>query len=201
MVLDFVFIFVFLMACITGFKRGFTATALSFSAFLISIIATYFLCSIVYNCVIEEEFGKKLEMNVTEYISDKFEDTTENGAESIKLPAFIKKEINKENSPVNAVAQKTVKLILSAATLLISYLLIRLAIYIAKKFLHSVTSLPVIHQTDIITGLVFGMLIGIIRCAILYILMGLVTVIPNLNYLENQYYSSVVVTLISDFIT
>ncbi len=202
MILDFVFIFLFLITCVTGFKRGFGAMALAFSAFILSIIASYFLYGVIYDFSVNSNYGKQIESNITEYISKKIDETADGSIEKLNLPVFIKKDIKQsdaDNSSKTA-AVKAVKVLSAVAVMFISYILARLIILIIKHIIHSVTSLPVINVADSLLGLVFGSLTGIIWCALLYFFVSYLTLIPDLKIVGEQYYSSVIVTVVSDFI-
>ena len=194
MILDFVFIFLFLITCVTGFKRGFGAMALAFSAFILSIIASYFLYGVIYDFSVNSNYGKQIESNITEYISKKIDETADGSIEKLNLPVFIKKDI-KQSDADNSSKTAAVK-----AVKFISYILARLIILIIKHIIHSVTSLPVINVADSLLGLVFGSLTGIIWCALLYFFVSYLTLIPDLKIVGEQYYSSVIVTVVSDFI-
>ncbi len=199
MILDFVFIFLFLIICVIGYKRGFGAMALAFSAFLISLLITYLLYNPIYNFIQKSEIGEKIEHNISEYILQSINDKADESIKKIDIPVFIKKDVN-GIIPVDEAAQKALKVLTTVFSIVISYFAARIVLSLIKRIIKSVTSIPLIHFADSVLGMLLGALTGIIWCALLYYTLGYLTLIPSMKFINNQYYSSITVTVISDFL-
>lgn len=199
MILDFVFIFLFLIICVIGYKRGFGAMALAFSAFLISLLITYLLYNPIYNFIQKSDIGEKIEISISEYISQSINDKTDESIKSLNLPMFIKKDVN-GIIPVDEAAQKALKVLTTVFSIVISYFAARIVLALIRRIAKFVTSIPVIRFADSVLGMILGALTGMIWCALLYFTLGYLTLIPSMKIINNQYYSSIIVTVISDFL-
>lgn len=199
MILDFVFIFLFLIICVIGYKRGFGAMALAFSAFLISLLITYLLYNPIYNFIQKSDIGEKIEISISEYISQSINDKTDESIKSLNLPMFIKKDVN-GIIPVDEAAQKALKVLTTVFSIVISYFAARIVLALIRRIVKSVTSIPVIRFADSVLGMLLGALTCMIWCALLYFTLGYLTLIPSMKIINNQYYSSIIVTVISDFL-
>lgn len=199
MILDFIFIFLFLIMCVIGYKRGFGAMALAFSAFLVSLVITYELYNPIYQFIQKSELGGKIEAGISEHISQSINDKTDESIKNLDLPMFIKKDINGV-IPIDDVAKKALKVLSTVFSMVLSYLAARIILTILRRIIKSVTSIPVIHFTDSVLGMALGALTGVIWCALLYFTAGYLTLIPSMKFINTQYFSSVIVTVISDFL-
>lgn len=197
MIIDFLIIFVVILSVAFGFRRGFCATLLSIAAFALSVIITLTLFNVFSEKLLETEFGKKIQISVSQgiekYISDASDKTIG------KLP-FLNFNSNTNSSLKEDLHKKSVEVIISLILLICAYIVSKLTIFLLRKILHIATGLPIIHTADSILGGVCGMLIGLIWVAVIYLCSGYFSLIDSVPVLKTQFNSSIIVLIISDFI-
>ena len=196
MIIDFLLIAVVLTSAAIGFRRGFGSMAISFAAFALSIVLTFILYENVYNIFISTDFGIGIQKSVTEGITKSLSEST-----AEKLPFLYWGIKSDSTDAVNRIISvKAVKVITSLAVLISSYVLSKLLIAILKRIIKTATSLPVIHLTDSLLGLAGGLLLGVVWFGLIYLVLSYLILVPDIPYLKNQYESSVIIMLITDFI-
>ena len=193
------------MSCVSGFKRGFGAMALSFFAFILSIAVAAALYGTLSDAAEKSEYSQQIISSVSDKLSKKISDTADDSIEKLQLPAFIQSDAKNASNKygenaAGKIAEKTVNILTAIVIMLLTYILSKIIIALIKGIIHSVTSLPVIHFTDSLLGFVFGAFIGVIWVGVIYYSSGYLSMLPQLPAVGEQYASSVLVMLISDFI-
>ncbi len=107
---------------------------------------------------------------------------TDIGAQATGAPGFFQQMLEKSTQAVGtAVAEYFAKLLLNGISFLMILVLARVALFLAGKILHFVASLPVVGFFNRLSGMVFGLLEGLL---IVCILLAVFYVVPPLR--ENK---------------
>ncbi len=195
MLLDFIIIFVFLIIVSLGYKKGFSQMLLSLGAFLLSFFLVWAIFNFIGDAFFESEYGNKLTSGIAEGIETRISEFTDIGSD------FSFFDTNAENAEPNAfsafLAKKVLKAILSIPLLIISFILLKLLIFLLRRIVATTTKLPVVGTLDSLLGSVLGAIIGVFVVTVLYFVLGYVQVLPAMDFLKEQFAESYIVIFIN----
>lgn len=206
MLLDFIFIFILLIITLSGYRKGFTSMAISFLAFVVSIIFVFIIYNYAGELLLESSYGKKMQINVSENVSNQFDKIEESAIDKFPYIASISKiTINDEKiidfgKLSDVIAKNAVKSLLSFPLVIISFIITKFIIFLIRTLVRQTTAIPIIHGTDCILGAMCGFLMGIFAVAIFFLMLSFIQFIPSMRFVQEQFDSSAIVLLINDYI-
>lgn len=206
MLLDFIFIFILLSITLSGYRKGFSHMAISFFAFVVSIILVFFIYDYAGDALLESEYGKEMQGVISENINEQFEKIEDNAIENVPYIASISTMTSNGDKIIefsklsDSIAKNSVKSLLSLPVILLSFAIMKLIIYIVRCVVRKTTSLPIIHGADCVLGAMCGFLLGVFTIAITFLLLSFIQFIPSMALIREQFNSSAIVLLINDFI-
>ncbi|MBQ4530256.1 MAG: CvpA family protein [Lachnospiraceae bacterium] len=170
-----------------SYHRGFVKSALSMVLYIITIILVNFINPYVTEYIMEETpFYENIKESCMEiYSPDNQEEISTNGSDediinSYPIAGILKEQIIKDNTPevyqllnVDAIeeyiAAYIAKTIVSAASFVISFIIVWLALKLLMTTLNVLTKLPVIKEINKTVGGLLGFVQGLIIVWILFI--------------------------------
>lgn len=190
--LDLIIIGIILLTTFLGYKKGLIGVAFKIVSFVIAIIITLILFIPVSNFVIDNtDWDERLENTIITTLSNSnIEETKELKQEDTNLPKVVVNYINStikdtiattQNSLVEAVSRDLAINIIKIATLVVLFVIARIALLFAKAIMEGIAELPVIKQFNEVGGIAYGVLKGIL---VVYLILLIVSLIVPM--IENQ---------------
>ncbi len=199
MVLDFIFIFLIIFSLFVGYRKGFTQMLLSCAVFLFSIVLVAGIYNYLGDFFLQSEYGEALlndaAKGMGEYVSN-FETSIET-----QVP-FLSGLINTDNTSGNVIAQslaeKAIKSLMTIPLLIVSFVLLKLLVFLVRSIVTKTTTLPVVGTVDSLLGSICGLMVGILVVSVLYFILGYIQILPSMAFIKEQFDSSFIVILIND---
>lgn len=206
MILDFLFVFSVLGACTYGYIKGFAKILISFLAFLLSLVIVFTLFDWVGDSFLKTEYGGKFYNSVSTNVNSVLDTKDASKIEDAPYISSLVKLLfgNKGNIDftklTEKIAVKTTKTLFNIPMIIITFLLVKLAFFLLKRFAGTVTRLPFVGFVDSLSGALLGLIIGILIICGLFFLCMFLQFVPSLSFLKEQLDSSAIILLINDFI-
>lgn len=195
MLIDFIIIFVFILAVSLGYKRGICAILLSFTSFALSIVITLTLYNAYSKQFLKTETGQKIHQSVSQGVDEYISDLPD---ESVNKIPFINTE--KSTFSKKDITKRAVNTIITLFLLLGSYVLSKLIIFTLHHFIKLSRGLSIIRKVDSLLGSIGGFFWGTIWIALIYISSGYLSLIDSFTFINEQFNTSILIMFISDFI-
>lgn len=179
-VIDIIVLLILVGSVYRGYKKGIVDIGFKLVAFIVALLISIILYSPITNIIIENtDIDEKIEKIIIENgnTKDSNESPEENNTEvdDSGIDTYIKNYSqniaqNAKSSLVETAAKPIAKNVIGIGVLILLFLSTRIVLTIIKTFTDIITKLPVIKQFNEITGLIYGMLIGLV---IIYALLAI----------------------------
>lgn len=173
-----------------GMKNGFIRTVFSIFSMILALVLTLWLSPIVSKALQSNEnilnyFAKKVEQALpTEEITTKVNET--NYIEKLSLPGALKHTIVENNNPdtyvalavdnfISYISYSIASIIINALSFIITYIIVIIVLRALCVVLDIISKLPILHQINKLSGLVVGVLQGVILVWLLFVLLTAIT--------------------------
>lgn len=189
-ILDIIVVGIIVLSTFFGYKKGLVGAAFKIVSFVLAVIITAILFIPISNFIIEQtDWDERLESAITTTLSNtSIEENKELKEEETNLPNVIVNYINDtvedvvaetQNNVVQAVSEDLAINIIKVCTLIVLFIIARIALWFAKAVMNGVAELPILKQFNELGGTIYGVLRGVL---IVYILLLIVSVIvPMIN--------------------
>lgn len=207
MILDFILIFTVVVSVFMGYKKGFAQTLLSFAVFLFSIAIVTGIYSYLGDTFFESDYGMKMLSNVSQSIEEHIGNAENDILKSAPYLSVL--GLRKENDSATAInnksiadtlASKSLRAMMAIPLVIISFIILKILVFILRQLVKRTTSLPIIRSVDSILGSVCGLLTGVMASILIYVIAGYIQYIPELDFVKEQFSSSLIATVVNDFI-
>lgn len=170
-VLDILIVAILILSVFLGYRRGLAASAIKLCAFLIALIVTVLLYRPIGNFIIN---ATSIDESIQNSIYDKVtNDIGENKENEDQITSNLI-ESAKEGMLETASRELTINIIYGA-TIIILFLIIRIALIVISKIADLLAKLPIIKQINGIGGAIYGILRGIVIIYAILIIIGFVS--------------------------
>lgn len=205
MILDFILIFTVVLSVFMGYKKGFAQTLLSFFVFVFSIALVSGIYSYLGDTIFESDYGTKFVSNVSQGIQEHIENAENDILESVPYLSLLglgKSGNNNVNtkSIADSLAVKSFKAIIAIPLIIISFIILKIVVFILRHLIKKTTSLPIIRSVDSILGCLCGFLTGVIGFILIYAIAGYIQYIPEFDFIKEQFSSSLIAMAVKDYI-
>ncbi len=185
LILDAAVIAIYILAVIFFRKKGF----LKASETIISLILTVCLMStalpLFEEAITKSSIGESVISGVTEFLVP--EQTEEETEKKSALPDFLQSAVDKnlekldeaKNDMMQATADQTSKVILQAISVILLFILVKLAIFLLFRFLELICHIKLMRFVNRTLGLILGVINGTI---IIYLLCAVTAVFLPAEY-------------------
>lgn len=195
------------MAVFIGYRKGMSQMIITCVVFLFSLAIVAGIYNHLGNVFFESEYGLNKTNELSASISEKLyhiEDKALENAPYLSVLGISKSENDISIIDIDQIsikiAKKVLKTVFSVPLLLLSFLILKLSVYLIKKFVKRASKLPVLHGIDSLLGSLCGLFISIIIVALSIFVLSYMQFIPSFTFLTQQFDSSVVVLIINDLI-
>ena len=182
-VVDLIIIGIVLLSTFLAYRKGMVKLAIGLCAFVISIVVTFVLYTPIANLVINvTSIDEAIEDMIYEKANDilKNEDTTQDQLTS-QIVEDAKNEMLPETARTLAVS------IVKGSVMVVLFVAIRIALIFVTVLADAIAKLPIINQINKTTGMIYGVIRGIL---IVYVML-LVLAIPGKINSQNALNTSV----------
>ncbi len=207
MIFDFILIFTVVISIFMGYKKGFAQTLLSFAVFLFSIAIVTGIYSYLGDTLFESDYGVKMLTNVSQSIEEHLENAENDILKSAPYLSIF--GLGKDDGKPTAInnksiaytlASKSLRAIMTIPLVIISFISLKILVFILRQLVKRTTSLPIIRSVDSLLGSVCGLLAGVIASMLIYVIAGYIQYIPELDFVKEQFSSSLIAIAVNDFI-
>lgn len=199
MFIDILFLFIITFSIIICFKKGIVLSVFN----VISAIVSVAVVAILYKPAVRIFQSSYLGIKLTEGIQSRVSEMllgSENAASSSNMPEFVKVFLyNSTDTITHSIANLTDKIIgviIGIIVFIMLVLIVKLIVRFVPKILDAVTSLPLLRQANKLLGGASGVVIGTIWSVIAVYIVGLLSLIPELEFLNEQIGQSLFVSVL-----
>lgn len=189
-ILDLILIGIVLLSTFLGYKKGLIGVAFKIVSFVIAVVITLILFIPVSNFIVDNtDWDEKLETAIVTTLSNSnIEESKELKEEETNLPNVAVNYINStikdtiattQNNVVEAVSRDLAINIIKIGTMVVLFIIARIALLFAKAIMEGIAELPIIKQFNEVGGILYGILRGILVIYLLLLIVSLI--VPVLN--------------------
>ena len=174
LIIDGIIILFILASIFFGYKKGLIAVGINLVAFIITIVAVMIFYRPIGNIIINTT-------TIDERIQETIQENIEEIAKTEETNQLTSGLIESAKQGVLPEASRTLAInIVYGATMLILFLIIRVALIFVTAIANFVAKLPVLNEVNKIGGIVYGLLRGVlVTYAVLMIINLIVTINPT----------------------
>lgn len=196
MIVDVLILTILIISVIVCFKKGIVRSV--FNA--VSAVLSFVLMAVLYKPVSaafkSSDFGKGLYADVHDRVSQALVTSGNNAVAESELPEFIKSFLySGAESAAESIASMTDKImdvIVAIVAFIVLLIVIKLVFKLVPAVLEFLTKLPVLKQANKLLGGVAGIAVGLVWSVVAVYVVGLLSLLPSLEFLNEQIASSAV---------
>ena len=166
---------------------------------MMSAVLSFVLIAVLYEPVVDafkkSYIGLKLEEIIRSRVAEWFLDAEDNLLHSSETPQFIKDFLysgtDTATEAISVLSDKILSMAVGVFVFVVLVILIRLIVKYIPGILNSVAKIPLLRQANKILGGVMGILLGIIWSVVLIHVIGLLSLVPEFEFLDKQIFDSV----------
>lgn len=166
---------------------------------MMSVVLSFVLIAVLYEPVVDafkkSYIGLKLEEIIRSRVAEWFLDAEDNLLHSSETPQFIKDFLysgtDTATEAISVLSDKILSMAVGVFVFVVLVILIRLIVKYIPGILNSVAKIPLLRQANKILGGVMGILLGIIWSVVLIHVIGLLSLVPEFEFLDKQIFDSV----------
>lgn len=182
MVVDLIIIGIVLLSTFLAYRKGMVKLAIGLCAFIISIVVTFVLYQPITNLVIN---GTSIDEAIEDMIYEKANDILQKDVEEDTITSQVVEDAKNEMLPETARALAVN--IVRGGVIIILFVAIRIALIFVTVLADAIAKLPIINQINKTTGMIYGILRGLL---LVYVVL-LILAIPGEINSQNSINSSV----------
>lgn len=200
MFVDIIVITIIAVSVIVCFKKGIVLSVFNMLSAVLSVILLALLYKPASSAFKASEFGISLYESVHSRVSELLLESGNNAVSSSDLPDFIKEILyNSTENVTEAIASlsdRIMDLIVGLAAFLVLLLAVKLVFKLIPAILESITRLPVLKQANKLLGGAAGIVIGVIWSVVAIYAVGLLSLVPALEFLNEQLSQSQIMNIL-----
>ena len=199
---DFAVIAIIIIFIVICFKKGFILSVLDIGSMFITFIITLKYYPAVSNILVKTKLFDSIAASISKSLSSNAlvsgalavnaqTSVSEAVRNTLPLPVFAKDQVVKMipnlndivpmSSIVNSVSSSLAKLVISAISILLLFIIVRFILMLVTMIIRKITKLPVIKQIDKLLGIGVGVLEGFLM---VYIAMAFIVLLGSLPILK-----------------
>lgn len=173
-IVDFIVIGIVLLSTFLAYQKGLVKLAIGLCAFIISLAVTFVLYQPIANLVIQ---NTNIDETIEDAIYEKAYDVLEEEPQSQES---IKSQIAEaaQNELLPQTARDLAVNIVKGSVMIVLFLIVKIALRFITVLTDVITKLPIIHQINQTTGMIYGVIRGIL---IVYVALLILTVPGKIN--------------------
>ena len=197
-IVDLVILAIMILCIIIGYVRGLTGSLIKILSFVLSIVIAFILFIPISNLIIDKtQIDENLEQTIRETIIGNEQNKEENMPQAITDYIGQKVE-NVADDAKEAIADSTARdvavTIVKAGTWILLFIIARILLIFLRFITALIAKLPVIKQCDILGGIIYGIIEGLI---IIYVLLAIISFVSPMlsgnlaNAIDKSYIGSI----------
>lgn len=184
--IDILALLIMLLSVYIGFKKGFLKTITGLASLVLSLILAITFYPLVSDFIMKTPVYNTVYESTTSVLAGENaenEEVTENETGKLNLPKDLTRKIEKsvddaKGEVTSTVAETTAGIAVKIVSILLIFILARIAIAIISLLAQLIRKLPIIGGFDSLLGAVFGIIRGLL---IVYVLLMCVTFIASMS--------------------
>ena len=177
MILDLIIILIIALFTFIGYKQGLVKIAIKILAFFIALIVAMSIYQPVAKLVIDKT---NIDENIESAITAKVLPENVKEKTDILPNSLVESGVN----TVNELARTATEKIISVATFIVIFIVLKFALKFVSFLADLITKLPLIKQLDKAGGTVFGFLKGCMILIIIFAIISLASPLIDVKYIE-----------------
>lgn len=202
MIIDILALAVVAVCIINCFKKGFAVSLFNSLSSVTSIVIIAFFCKPFIAFVKASDLGVRVSDAIQKYVEKELISQSTQAIESSNMPAFIKGFMYQQTDSVSAAAGAITDKIFGVLVTVVAFvalvLIIKLVIGFVPKILKFIMKLPLLHQVDKLLGIAVGALLGSVWSVVVIYVIGLLSLVPALSFLDEQLANSFFLSLLNN---
>jgi len=171
-IVDLIIVGIVLLSVFLGYKKGLVSLAIGLCAFVLSIVITVMIYKPVTNLIVNTT-------NIDETIQDTIMEKTGEIIESTPDNQITSELIESAKNGMLPEASRTLAInIVSGASIIAIFILIRIALIFITKLANAIAKLPIINQFNKMGGILYGLIRGIL---IIYVTLLIINFVGLIN--------------------
>jgi len=179
-IVDLIIVGIVLLSVFLGYKKGLVSLAIGLCAFVLSIVITVMIYKPVTNLIVNTT-------NIDETIQDTIMEKTGEIIESTPDNQITSELIESAKNGMLPEASRTLAInIVSGASIIAIFILIRIALIFITKLANAIAKLPIINQFNKMGGILYGLIRGILIIYVTLLIINFVGLINPTNMLHQN---------------
>lgn len=180
-IIDIILVAIFALNIFICYKKGLVKLAVGLIAFFASIVIAFALFKPISNIVIENtEFDEKIESSIIENFTTEVEENNEENSNVLEyFQKIVDDSVNKSKNQIVTEAAKVISVkAIEIATLIVLFIVARIAFILLTLIADIITKLPILKQFNEAGGIIYGIIKGLI---IIYVVLAIVFLIVSVT--------------------
>ena len=202
MIVDIILLVILTITIMAYFKNGFAVSLFNTASAVISVV----LIAVFHNPLTQlakaSPFGVWLYDTVNVRVSEMLISSGREAVGADEAPGFFQKMIddglNSVNESVLELTDKILGIVVAVVVFILLVIVFKIVSKVFPKILKAIVSLPVLKQLDKLLGGALGIVVGIIWMVIGIYALGLISLVPALQFLDEQLASSMILTALQN---
>lgn len=200
MYLDILLVMIIIISIVICFKRGIVQSVFSVSSSLLTLLTLICFYKPFAYMFKSSDLGTSIYKNINDYMNTIITESSNNAISSSDLPEFIKTFLYTGTENLGdltvLLTDKIMNLIIALTSFIVLLIIIKVIFKLLPAILNSITRLPIINQANRLLGGVAGIIIGLIWCIVTIYAIGLLSLHPSLDFLNEQISTSQILDLL-----
>ena len=202
MIVDIILLAILTITIMSYFRNGFAVSLFNTASAVISVVLIAMFHNPLTQLVKASPFGVWLYDTVNTRVSEMFISSGREAIGADEAPGFFQKMIddglNSVNDTVLELTDKILGIVVAVVVFLLLVVIFKIVSKVFPKILKAIVSLPILKQLDKLLGGALGIVVGIIWMVIGIYAIGLVSLVPALEFLDDQLANSMMLSALQN---
>lgn len=198
MLIDIILLVIITITIMLYFKNGFAVSLFNTASAIISVVLIAMFHNPLTQLVKASPFGVWLYDAVNTRVSEMLISSGKDAIGAEEAPGFFQKMIDdglqSVNDSVLELTDKILGILVAVSVFILLILIFKIAGKVFPKILKAIVSLPILKQLDKLLGGCLGVVVGLIWMIIGIYALGLVSLVPAFEFLDEQLAESMILT-------
>lgn len=185
MVLDVILIVLLLIMAIYGYVKGFIKIIAKLVSVIVAFVLAYLLANMVGDFIQTTSFGNSIKTSIESNILYKFDTIEQNMIVEMLNDNLIANEQSQ-------IANKIIRYVFTGMGFIVTFVLIRIVLWIVQKILEGIFELPVLKTFNKLGGVIVSVVVFVIEISIILAIINSLSSIEFMNGAVNLIRSSII---------
>ena len=202
MFVDIILLVILTITIMIYFKNGFAVSLFNTASAVVSVVLIAVFHNPLTQFIKASTFGVWLYDVVNTRVSEMFISSGKEALGADEAPGFFQKMIDdglqSVNQSVLELTDKILGILIAVAVFILLVLVFKIVSKVFPKILKALVSLPILKQLDKLLGGALGVVVGLIWMVIGIYALGLISLIPAFQFLDEQLAGSMILTALQN---